>query len=426
MKRVAVFMVLFLLFAGMWLSAGGQKEAEEAEKVTNLEFWTFIDPAGDGVRSAGVKHIIETFEENNPGIKINSTVIAWNEIGAAVLRAAKSGKTPDLCMLNSATIGKQIAAGAVQPLNPWFEQMSTSERDDLIILSTSYDGSNLYGIPYEIRAFGLMYRMDLVEQKPDDLTELAETAKKFQEQIGKGASGIGIALNPSADRAVKFFVPMAVGAGAKILNDDGTADFNSPGVRKAMQYLYDLVHEYEVMPLDVAFMNVAEVEQLFESGRLVFAVQGTHKIAKMRENAGEDIGTSWMPVPGFQKGKDTPAMIEAWNLAIPASAKNPDAAWKMIQHWVSPEMQLYQAHNVGYIPMRKSLGNDPSFETKKTAHIESTLEYMATNPLQFEWPENTDVIQDALGHAIVSVLSEEKTIEEALMDAERDYNNVIK
>ena len=119
-------------------------------------------------------------------------------------------------------------------------------------------------------------------------------------------------------------------------------------------------------------------------------------------------------------------MMECWNLAIPAAAKNPDDAWKLIEHWISPEIQLWQAQNVGYIPMRVSLGDDPSFDNPLAAHIKPTLQYMADNPLDFSWPESTDALQDALGHAITAVLSDEMTPEEALIQAEVNYNNMRK
>jgi multiple sugar transport system substrate-binding protein len=432
MKRLSILVAFFLLFAILSVSGGGQKSgaAGEPGEPVELEFWTFIDPTGEGVRSEGVKHVMTTFEEKNPTVQIKATQIVWNEIGAAVLRAAQAGKTPDVSMLNSALIAKHIAAEAIQPLTPWYSKMSKNDQNDLIILDTSFDAAGkVYGIPYEVRVFGIMYRMDLFEQAgmsmPSSLDALAAMARKFQTMLGEGSSGIGIALKPNQDRAIKMFLPMAVGAGAKILNDDGTAAFNTPEIAKCMNYMHDLVYKDKVMPLDVALMSVVEVELLVESGRMGMSIQGSHKVAKMRQAAVEGVKLSFMGLPGFDENSTSPAMIEGWNLSIPIAAKHPDQAWAFIEHWISPEIQLWQAHNVGYIPMRKSLGNDPSFATKETAHIEPALQYMANNPLQFQWPENTDAIQDALGHAIVSVLSNEKTIEQALKDAEANYNSIV-
>ncbi len=102
-----------------------------AAGATTIELWSFLDPAGDSVRSKGVKHVIDTFEKKYPDIKIKVSVVAWNQIGAAVLRAARAGKTPDVAMLNSAFIRKPIAAKAIQPIDKYMDKMSPEDRKDL-------------------------------------------------------------------------------------------------------------------------------------------------------------------------------------------------------------------------------------------------------------------------------------------------------
>ena len=181
MKNSAKIMIVaaVMLLAVPLLATGG----------TTIELWSFLDPAGDSVRSKGVKHVIDTFEKKYPDIKIKVSVIAWNQIGAAVLRAARAGKTPDVAMLNSTFIRKPIAAKAIQPIDKYMDKMSPEDRKDLILIPTSIDaqGRN-YGIGYELRAFGLIYRSDLLRKYgfgvPDSLEELAQTAKKLQEAVG--------------------------------------------------------------------------------------------------------------------------------------------------------------------------------------------------------------------------------------------------
>ncbi len=60
--------------------------------------------------------------------------------------------------------------------------------------------------------------------------------------------GFAIAYIPTADRAVKQFLPLIYGLGAKVLNEDGAAAFNSPQALRVLNYLHDLVYKYKVFP----------------------------------------------------------------------------------------------------------------------------------------------------------------------------------
>jgi len=360
-----------------------------------------------------------------------TSVVAWDQIGQGVMRAALAKKTPDVCTLTSMFIGQQIGAKAIQPLDKYLSKMSSKDRDDLIIHPNAIDAARkIYAVPYDLRVHGYIYRVDLFKKAgigmPESLEEWPEATKKIQEVAGKDFIGIGIAYGASGSRALFQFVPVLVGMGAKVINEDGTAAFSSPQAEKLLSYLYDLVHKYKVMPLDVALMNAFDLELMAESGRMGFVYEGTHKLDKMRERAPAGVELSYMAPLGFGKGNKSPAMLEAWNLAIPAYAKNPNDAWKFIEHWISPDIQLYQSHTVGCLPVRKSLGDHPSFNTPATAHIKPALKYLLDNPLKLKWPENTDAVNDALRHAIINVLTNKMSSKEALAEAEKNYNRVVK
>ena len=401
-----------------------------AQAKTTLELWSFLDPAGDSVRSKGVKHVIDTFQQKYPDIEVKVSVIAWNQIGAAFMRAATAHKTPDVTMINSVNIRKHIAAGTIQSLEPYFEKLGKATADDYVLIPTAIDDNKRYGVCYEVRAFGLIYRPDLLRKAglgvPESLDELTAASKKLQEMEGKDFVGFGMGFNPANDRAVKGLLPMAVGLGAKIIGADGKAVFDEEPTRKALAVFEKMVKVDKIMPLDVALMDVVNVRQMAEAGRIGFSFHGTHWLNAMRQKAAPGTEFSWMPMPGFEKGKTSPCMMECWNLTVPTAAKNPDAAWKLIEHWTSPEIQKWQVENVGYVPIRASVTGDPSFNKPELAHIKTALKYMSGNPLHFDWPESTDVLQDTLGHAITATLSGKETADQALKEAEKNYNNMAR
>ncbi len=128
-----------------------------------LELWTFIDPAGDSPRSKALAQIIQTFEEKNPDVKIKPTVFAWNQINLAFMKAGRSGKVPDVTMLNSGRIQRVVAANYLRPLDGYLDK--SGERSDYILLPNAIgEDKKVYGIPYEVRALGFLYRSDLLQK----------------------------------------------------------------------------------------------------------------------------------------------------------------------------------------------------------------------------------------------------------------------
>jgi len=373
-----------------------------------------------------VAEVIRTFETENPGVTVHTTVMAWTQIDLAILKGALAGRTPDIAMVNSGRIQREIGADALMPLDPYLAKLTPADRDDLIIPSSGIKDGKHYGIPYDIRVYGYHYRQDLLEKAglkvPMTFDELVAAAKKMQEMQGPGFVGIGMHFDPSEDGAEKFFVPAVVTLGGPILHKDGTADFVTPEAIKVIEFVRDLVQKDKVMPLDVGMMG-AGVRQLTEAGRVGFYFEGSHWLLSLRQKLPPGGKLDFMPVPTFAGGWQ-PAMVEAWELAIPTAAKQPDLAWKLIQHWTSRDIQLQQVEKVGYLPVRRSLGNDPSLNTPDMLHVKMLVKFIADDSLKFAWPENVAALQDALGHAIVNVMADKQTPEAALREAENNYNKM--
>src|SRR5262249_5938242 len=208
---------------------------------------------------------------------------------------------------------------------------------------------------------------------PQTLGDFTRAAKKMQEIAGTNFIGVGLGFDPTGDSAEKFFVPAVAALGGKLFKDDGAANFVTPEALKVMNYIRDLVQTDKVMPLDVGITGPDQVRTLVEAGRVGFYFQGSHWLLTLRTKIPAGARLDFMPVPTFAGGWQ-PAFVEGWNLAIPAAAKEPDLAWKLIEHWTSPDIQLMQAKGPGYLPMRKSVANLVDGSTPDTAHIRPLLD----------------------------------------------------
>ena len=396
-----------------------------AQAQQTIELWSFLDPTQDNSRSKALKHVISTFETANPTVKVKTSVIQWQEINPQLLRGARAGRVPDVVMLYSPNLQTHIAAGTISSLDDLVDK--TTPKNDLVIFPEARDAKGqTFAIPWEMRVHGVMYRKDLLVKAglsvPKTLPEMVDTASKLG---ADGRLGVGLgfkAANPDAGMA--WFVPTAVSMGAKVIKDDGTPEFNSPQMVRLMTFIHDMVHKQKVMTLDAALLGDSEVQQFAEGGRTVFIAKATHRLQFIREKSGLGESYQMMEPLSFDPQVKVPAYISGWTLAIPKASPNRDAASKLVAHWTSAEMQLFQAVEAGYLPVRRSIANSPALS--KSPHIGWALEYAAQNPLKFNWPENTDFLNATLARAVEQVVSNKATPVEALVAAEKAYRAGVK
>lgn len=410
------------LLGAATLLASGLSVAQAAE----VTLWSFMDPAGEGARSEALRDVIGTFESAEPGTTVNTNIVEWDQLVPSLMRAAQAGSTPDLAMIYSPNLPALIASGAVMPLDACFEEIwSADERNDVALMSAAKgsDGA-YYGVPYELRVFGFYYRTDLLDQAglkaPTSLDELITAAKQAATD---GRAPLGMTFNSGGGsvEAIEWFVPMVIGAGATILNDDGSAAFDTPQVVDLLERLHKAVQD-NVLRADVVLSSTDDVVQLAQSGRAVFVAEGSQEASSFDETATDGMRWSFIPPPGLQTGTTSPAMLNGWNLVIPKAAKNPDGACQMIKSWTSLDSQRNQAVKAGYLPVRTSLADDAALQAPAIASVPALLGYVESNPLAFTWPENTDLLNEVLSTMILEVVTGRQSPAEAIATAETDYN----
>ena len=111
--------------------------ATEMETVT-IKFWR---PNGNDAENAAINKLIENFEAQNPGIKVELENIPYDQYETK-LRTALAGKTAaDVIAIDSPTMSSYAYAGALYDLTPFFEADGNLEDiPDGIVESMKYNG----------------------------------------------------------------------------------------------------------------------------------------------------------------------------------------------------------------------------------------------------------------------------------------------
>jgi multiple sugar transport system substrate-binding protein len=394
----------------------------QAEKI---EVWTFIGPGEANTREKTVAHVIQSFKAKNPGIEVAVQVIPWQQLSPMLLRAAKAGQVPDVAMLYSPSMPGHIAAGTLTPLKAYVDAWPADVRTDLVKLPETMDRSGVtYGVPWDMRVAGLVYRADLLKaagkRPPQTMQEWADaaTAASTPEVVGLA---LGFGQN-APSTAGGWFLATLLGSGTKVLDANGKAAFATPEAERVVQWVKDLVKKGNAYPQSVALQGLESMEQLFIARKAVFVPTSTVKFELMATQSKLGDNVKMTGHPGWDVARPTPALVQSWSLVIPKGAKQPAAAWKFIDHWTSTAVQVESAKINGYIPVRASALKDPWFKEPKAEMIRWAVDHAQKHPLTFNFPENTDALFDTWAKMFGQVLTDRMSPAEALKWAEAEYN----
>ena len=110
MKRklgILSMLLALILLVGLFPAAGALAE----EKTVRM--WTFLNPeATDNGRSVALKQMIDTYEAENPGVKIVVEPQDYNVMSAKFLAAHATGDAPDIIWCTVDMLGSIRDAGA--------------------------------------------------------------------------------------------------------------------------------------------------------------------------------------------------------------------------------------------------------------------------------------------------------------------------
>ena len=180
------------------------------------------------------------------------------------------------------------------------------------------------------------------------------------------------------------------------------------------------------MTLETALSSSDDAQNLTIAGKAVAHAQGSHRLSTIQNKAQGGATFRFAPVPQVETDHPVPMSLQGWNLVIPKKSKHPELAWDLIQLWVSKDVQTMQAVEAGYLPIRRSVADDPAFRSDKNLAFDlpGILEYATAHPMKFHWPENSDALNDVIHQMVQRVLTGQMTAEDATVWGDQAYNDL--
>lgn len=274
-------------------------------------------------------------------------------------------------------------------------------------------GASLVGVPFGAETSIMVYRKDIFEEHglsvPTTYDELLETASYITENVdgvygmasrgGNGAHGYLLHLSPY---------------GGTVLDENFVPVLDSPEALAAANAFKAIV---ENSPPGSESNGFGQQKNALLQGDSAIYVD-TYKVAASSRDPEQSVvdgklGYALHPVTANGCGSETGGFA----MGIPSNSANKEAAWLFVQ-WMTAKEQDLKIVEAGGDAGRMSTFNNPELQAKFPEY-EVILEQLETcaaldwRPLIPQWGEVNTIIGEEMG----SMLTEQKTAEEALGDA---------
>ena len=272
-------------------------------------------------------------------------------------------------------------------------------------------GAKLYGLPYGAETSILAYRKDIFDklnlQAPATYEDMVKLLPILKDKAGMGAlTSRGQAGHQCTHAWLLHLNPM----GGKVFDAQWKPVFNNATGVKALEFFQQVV---ATGPAGIPAFGQGEMMTAFLQGQAAMYLDSTVIFGPVRDAAKSKVDgkVSYALHP---KGVRYASQSGGLGLAIPRNAKNPDAAFLLMQ-WLLSKSQDVAVSKLGGAPtLLSTLSNaDMVRQYPEYITLREQLKYLDLDwrPIIAEWDE---INVQALGVAISEAITGKKAAQEAL------------
>jgi len=441
--------------------SGGDDKAEggsgelnfEASDVETLEDWgAAVKESFDGTEitvamashpSTDAFKAMESEFTDLTGIKVTWDIVEETNLKNKQLLDAQGAGSYDVFMVDAFWMSEYASKNVLVPISDYAEnEAKTPSWFDYEDIMPAYRngiagaGGTNYGIPSAGETRFIAYRTDLFEkydkEAPKTMDEFLELAQFFN---GKEDGLYGVSMR--AQRGIHFasgWMSLMYNFGGGFLDqstigsDDEIVTCTTDETKESLKYFVDLL---KCAPPDVGSYTHEEALGAFISGKTAMWLDATALAGQITDPESSTVAdkVAFVPTPTGPAGDG--AALAGWNLAIPESSKNKDAAWAFISYMASKEKVKEYVQNGG-VATRASAFEDPELQEENPSYEAQKTALEAANGLVekgLSWIPQHDSINQILeiaGGYGSSALIGDITTDEACEDMQKDIEDLIK
>lgn len=317
-----------------------------------------------------MQRLSSRFEQQNPNIRLRWVVLEENVLRQRVTTdiATRAGQFDIL------TIGNyEVPIWAKQGWLSAFDSLPAGyDADDLlpqVRSGISHDGK-LYALPFYAESAMTYYRADLLQRAgiamPERPTyaQIREIAEKITDK-GNQVYGLCLRGKPGWGENMGFVTPLVTAFGGQWFDMQWRTKIDTPEWRRAITWYSDALRQFG--PPGVTSNGFNENLALYAGGRCGIWVDATVAAGLLfdpkQSQVADRVGFAPMPTGDFTGG---PTWLWSWNLAIPATSKQQEAARAFATWATSKEYIQLVAQENGWVAVppgtRRSTYDNPEYQ----------------------------------------------------------------
>ncbi len=284
---------IILLVLILALSLAFMPEIAAAEEEMTLTWWITPwrirtpdmepDEAPDGEQFAA--YVSKMFEEKYPHVNVEYQMVTHTGKEEQATAAMFAGNPPHVYWEQGSPNPEWVAQGQLAPITSY---LTEEDKEDFIdyTLETGKIGGEYYMWPWNNSNNGmgstLLLNVERFEERGVEIPEdRSWTMEEFLEVAQQLSYDGNYAITLAAEDTLNMLGWMHR-FGARMLNEDETEFvLNEPEGVEALQFMVDLIHEYEVAPDGAAGMGVYDAIDNFHAGRTAMGYGGIYEIGRI-------------------------------------------------------------------------------------------------------------------------------------------------
>ena len=378
--------------------------------------------ADDWASAPVVGRVIDAFERDNPGVRVQVQPSPFSQIPELVTAANELGQPYELAHWHAFAAA---AAGTAQPIDDLWDEAGLRIEDFLpgAIDDVTWEGER-YGVPLDVNALVLMANADQLRDAgitPADLL----TPERFR------VSAAMLRRDTDADHAIAVTANSwaaygwITAAGGRLI--DGTDasgsprfTFEDPRNIEALDLLVDMIVSGDAPPPFAPDLSIDAVAS-FSQGLTPLHVSGSWDLPITRRASQVDDGVEdivILPLPQRDPA-DPQTVLGGSSLFVPRGAEHRELAFELMLALTTDEIALELAGQEGRLPARASVYDAPLFASSPdlAAFVEQ-LPDANVMPL-IAYPEVAAAFRDGLERALAQQRSPAEAMAEVQAFADR-------
>jgi multiple sugar transport system substrate-binding protein len=347
-KAMAALCLGFL--ASFWAPAGAAAVPAPPRGRAPVALSIWIMPNGPGNNLENFNELVRPFVKANPHVKVDATVLPWNEALARIQKAVKGGPAPDIAQLGTTWVAAIASTGRLLDLTGKYDEKLFPPG---VLATTAIEGDSAladrrFAMPWIVDTRALYYNKSMCAQAGVDPAKDFDTWDSFKAALhklknvvsgGKRGRPLGIPMsNWDIIHNLSWWIWGA--GGGFVARSPEENGIDSPSSLAGIEYFVGLYRD-GLLSAEADRLEAVAVGDMLRRGEIAATI--AFPIPSLPEDR---FGIA--PIPAGSRGRYT--FLGGSTLAVLKSSKHPDEAVMLLKFLAGEAAQVRYSTFTGLLP----------------------------------------------------------------------------